>query len=507
MKVLKLFAFLVCMSPLAAKAQVTQYPNFSMYWGFCDADGGNERGHNDYCRCGSVYVKNLSTYRFNSNPTILHVPAMTGTYQVYNAVGTSPGTHIYSIPASSWAYGQVVEIPLGCTQTFDYADGLNFRIQYVQGPGENVTPYAPGAASRSLYLKTRTVAVNAGPDKTVCSGTALNITPSGAETYSWNPPLPAVPSLSFFDVTPVSTDYTLTGTTRMGSIFQDDFYCSATDVVRVTVNPVPFVMTPVIATPLCTGTPLPGIHGPSGMYNYSWTYNGNVLLLQNSSSLNTAPYGYGTYRVSYSNIYGCYVTSGPISINLSPSAAANFTPAFSSAVTNSGLGAIDINVTASESGEHKWDLYGSNASGTLMVWLEGSSWSSSSAYAFGPLSADEYFVVKHTIRRAPCNEEESLTRTFYESRSARSKKDASGGSSTEFQVSPNPSNGIFTVTLDGDAAGTVEVLDMQGKKVFTRELKDNTNTCEIDLSAYPKGVYLINMTGADGFQSKKIIIE
>lgn len=515
MKVLKFITFLLCMgATISSKAQLTKYPGFIMTWNFCDADGGRPRSYNDYCRCESIYVVNTATYRIPTNPNPFNVPAMTGKYGVYQAVGTAPGALIMEIPASSWAYGQVAEIPIPCNMSFNYAAGLNFRIEYHQGPGELVTPHFIGATGNSLYLKTRTVTVNAGPDQTYCSGTAVNVTSSGsATTYSWSPALPTTATLPLFGTSPVSTDYTLTGTEVMNVThgLQPNFTCRATDVMRITVNPSPMIFTPIPTTTFCTGTPLPVLSADPGMLNYSWSKDGNTLPGENSRNLATAPYGYGTYRYRLSNSYGCYSTSLAIPVTLSPSAAANFTPAFTSSVTNTGSGSINIGLTANESGEHKWDVYMSNAAGTSLIWMQGTSWSSSATHTFGPISTNIYVVVKHTIRRAPCNEEESLTRRFFESSrpagDVPSKKAANQEENTAFQVSPNPSKGIFTVTLDGEEAGTVDVLDMLGKKVFTLELKNNANTCEIDLSSYPKGVYLVNVTGTNGFQSKKIVIE
>ena len=72
--------------------------------------------------------------------------------------------------------------------------------------------------------------VSAGADITVCSGSTITLTGSGADTYSWSNSI--TNGVSF---TPVlgSTSYELTGTSN---------FCSATDVVVVTVNEKPNLM-------------------------------------------------------------------------------------------------------------------------------------------------------------------------------------------------------------------------------------------------------------------------
>lgn len=69
--------------------------------------------------------------------------------------------------------------------------------------------------------------VNAGVDQTVCSGTSVTLTASGASSYSWDNGV--TDGVSF---TPTATTtYTVTGTDGNG--------CQDTDQVLVTVNPVP----------------------------------------------------------------------------------------------------------------------------------------------------------------------------------------------------------------------------------------------------------------------------
>jgi len=486
---------------IAGLSVAQNYNNFSMTWNFCNADGTLDRAWNDYCRGQSVYVKNKSLYGVTqSTPNGYHVPALSGTYRVYNAVGNSNGMAIYDIPASTWAYNQVAEIPLGSNQTFDYASGLNIRIEYIKANNETIITWF--RKYMSMYLKTRTVSVNAGPDITICSGEAISATPSGASTYSWSPALPATGS-SFFGST--TTTYTVTGSTTftthmsnpMGSIT-----CSATDAMDVTVHPLPILFIQKVI--LCTGDPLPVLSAPSGMVSYSWKRNGLPLAGQTSSTLNTAPYGYGNYTYTFVNANGCS-GSATINVSLNVSAAANLNANFSSVVSNAGSGNINIDVNASGGCEHQWTLYNSNANGDLLSWAIASFWSSSTGYTFANLPSGQYYAVVHSTRCLPCNETKTYQRLYFETR--RAPLPSGNIQEAEFQVFPNPSQGVFTVTVPDAVLGTVDVLDVTGKKVYTRRLAENTNSHQIDLTAFPKGVYVINMD-VDGVRlSKKIVLE
>lgn len=63
----------------------------------------------------------------------------------------------------------------------------------------------------------------------------------------------------------------------------------------------------------------------------------------------------------------------------------------------------------------------------------------------------------------------------------------------EVSVSPNPSNGLFNVQIDGDLSNYsfIEVLDVNGKRVYSRPVQSSSNA--IDLSHFAKGVYFVRV--------------
>jgi hypothetical protein len=74
-------------------------------------------------------------------------------------------------------------------------------------------------------------------------------------------------------------------------------------------------------------------------------------------------------------------------------------------------------------------------------------------------------------------------------------------------VYPNPGTGIFTINTNAIQKGSIEVYDMLGSQVQHIELQANTSVYKLDLSNYPKGIYMINMTSENKKYVQKIVVE
>lgn len=70
-------------------------------------------------------------------------------------------------------------------------------------------------------------------------------------------------------------------------------------------------------------------------------------------------------------------------------------------------------------------------------------------------------------------------------------------------LSPNPNNGVFTVT--GENLKQIEVFDALGQRITS--LQANGNRSTLDLSGQPAGVYLINVTDHNGKQCVKKVVK
>jgi hypothetical protein len=162
--------------------------------------------------------------------------------------------------------------------------------------------------------------VSAGQNQAVCSGTAVTLSGSGANTYTWNNGVSN--GVAF---TPAATQtYTVTGTNANG--------CSNTAQVTVTVNALPTVSAGQNQA-VCAGTAVT-LSG-SGASTYTW--NNGV-----SNGVAFTPAATQTYTVTGTNANGCSNTAQvTVTVNALPtvSAGQNQVVCAGTAVTLNGSGA------------------------------------------------------------------------------------------------------------------------------------------------------------------------
>jgi hypothetical protein len=162
--------------------------------------------------------------------------------------------------------------------------------------------------------------VGAGTNQTVCAGTSVTLSGSGASTYTWNNGISN--GVSF---TPNNTQtYTVTGTDGNG--------CTNTAQVQVTVNALPSVSAGTNQT-ICAGTSVT-LSG-SGASTYTW--NNGV-----SNGVSFTPNNTQTYTVTGTDGNGCMNTAQTtVIVNALPmvGAGTNQTVCAGTSVTLSGSGA------------------------------------------------------------------------------------------------------------------------------------------------------------------------
>lgn len=68
---------------------------------------------------------------------------------------------------------------------------------------------------------------------------------------------------------------------------------------------------------------------------------------------------------------------------------------------------------------------------------------------------------------------------------------------SDVKLYPVPADNILNVSINQLAADTrkIEVYDMMGKQVIEQELKENTTSVELNVSAIPNGTYLLRIIG------------
>jgi hypothetical protein len=242
----------------------------------------------------------------------IDTPSAVNSADLNNFIGTNPNgtwslyifddTDADSGFLGSWAIEITSDEPGLITYTWSPSSGLSdVEIQNPEANPTSTTTYEVTITDLNGCSNSDEVTiqvnqlpqVNAGQDVTVCAGTPVTLSGTGASTYSWNNNVQN--GVAFVPTT--TTTYTLTGTDGATG-------CTNTDEVLVTVNDLP-VVTLNLSTPICDtlqpftlngGLPLGGQYaGPSVAGN---TFNPSI--------------GPGQYTIqyTYTDINGCSNNAG-----------------------------------------------------------------------------------------------------------------------------------------------------------------------------------------------------
>jgi len=75
---------------------------------------------------------------------------------------------------------------------------------------------------------------------------------------------------------------------------------------------------------------------------------------------------------------------------------------------------------------------------------------------------------------------------------------------------PNPTSGNVNIYLnDSDQINEIRIINIQGKEILSRNIKsdDVKHLIQLDMSSYPKGIYLVQVTGNGSSYTEKLILE
>jgi subtilisin-like proprotein convertase family protein len=80
---------------------------------------------------------------------------------------------------------------------------------------------------------------------------------------------------------------------------------------------------------------------------------------------------------------------------------------------------------------------------------------------------------------------------------------------TQFNVYPNPTNGVVNISLSTFEDVKVTLYDISGRHIYSDTLENNSNTFNknIDLSNVASGVYLLNVKSGSKTATKKLVIQ
>ncbi len=76
-----------------------------------------------------------------------------------------------------------------------------------------------------------------------------------------------------------------------------------------------------------------------------------------------------------------------------------------------------------------------------------------------------------------------------------------------YSVIPNPTYGKFTVQTNKGKINTIEIYNIMGKNIFSQKGNTVNSSETIDLSGYPKGIYMIKINNGDDIHTEKVIVQ
>ena len=77
-------------------------------------------------------------------------------------------------------------------------------------------------------------------------------------------------------------------------------------------------------------------------------------------------------------------------------------------------------------------------------------------------------------------------------------------SENSVSIYPNPTHGLFTISLDGQIEGVLHIMNFNGNIVYTKEIKEKD--IHVDIQGQPAGIYFIKIQSNKTTITKKIII-
>ena len=395
-----------------------------------------------------------------------------------------------------------------------------------------------GTAIDSIYVTMNLAPVaNAGTNDTICNGTLANLSASGGSNYYWSN------GASTQGITPIplsTTPYTVTVTNSSG--------CSATDDVLVFVYPeITSTITIMPATcGLSNGTATAVPAGGSGTYSFTWS------TIPSQTTATASGLAAGIYQITITdNKNGCKEIV-PVAVTAIPQITLTVSSTYEYCYKSNGTATV---VPSGGSGTYSYvwnngqttQLITGLAAGIYTVSVSDGSCTASASIIVSSVSGP---LVQFTnIVNASCGYSNGsatatasggITPYSYLWSNSQTTQTATGlakgtyyinvtdstgcithdsvyincvSAVMEYEnisnivVAPNPSNGVFTITLQNtpNKNSEIEIFNSLGQSINKDIL--NTQTKTIDISNYPKGFYFLKISSEEKYLFKKIIKE
>ncbi len=430
------------------------------------------------CQNGSLTLSigNIGQAIWSNSATTTSISISSGTvttYSVIAQVGCNVGTASVAVSNMTVnAGGLVSSICPGDVATFT-ATGNALGYTWTPGPvtGTNVvlgplsnnvvTLTAVGSGSCTdqktvgiTILPTPTI--NIVGTNTICAGTILSQTATGAQSYVWSD---NSTSDTFTDTPLVNTSYTVTGTAANT--------CTNTQTVSVVVKPAPTLNLAYTQTAACVGETV-GVLA-SGAVSYQWVGGPSTAAYNITASSTTA------YSVTGTGTNQCQSTK-VFSLTVFPIPNLTVTPARSKFCKGE-----KIKLTLTGANTYTWTTIG-QISSTVQV---------------SPVVTTTYIVVGKSSDG--CKDTISYVLTV----DPCTGIEANGISTFSVSVFPIPTKDNFTIK--GDVAIEIQIFNELGQHVKTVSINEE-NQYEADIRGLEAGVYFLIGQSQDGSLRRKVIV-
>ena len=264
----------------------------------------------DIAGCDSIASDTVFIYPpplFTATPAFLCTadPSHVSTLSITGA-GAGSTYSWYIVPACA-----VPNTANTASQVFDFTTcgvgAFNFSVSVTDGVNSCVD-----TVTRTVTV-VNGVALVVSNDTSICQGSSVTVSASGANSYVWNTGA-LTPSVTFNNLTPAGSPYKFIVTGRIGS-------CTAVDSVIVTVNPVP-VTSPITGSDTVCENDLGVAYSVTpAIGNYTWTVNGGIISSGQGTDVISVDWGApgtGTVSVIDTNGFGCAGTLQTLSVTINP---------------------------------------------------------------------------------------------------------------------------------------------------------------------------------------------
>lgn len=293
--------------------------------------------------------------------------------------------------------------------------------------------------------------INLASAASICAGQTVNITASGANSYTWT----NGPQSNTLAVAPLfNTTYTVTGINPLSG-------CLGSATKEIVVNQLPPVSIVPSKTSVCDGESVTMQAFAGNSYTWSAGPAFTSVITVTPTMANNS------YTVIASNPYGCTAKAiQQIDVNPLP------------VISVSGSTMICAGYAANLTGN------GAGANGTY-EWKSPSLYLQANPVSITPNTTTSYSVVGTTT--ANCKSTYMLVVAVDICLGIENVN----GTSSKVSVYPNPNAGIFTVSLNNGLNKTIEVVDVTGRIVLSNTTSNNVT--DVNISTLANGVYYVKV--------------